>query len=376
MKTNTNISLQDVFFFFILIALSIAFFNILKPFISDIFLALILVILFKRPFRWFKRKLKDNSKKAAGLTTIMVIVVIVIPLLFIGLIVANEFGENYTKIKNQWPAIKKEITEEKIKEKFSDIPYLNNYVNEIQIEDIEKKLDTFVSTATEWAVVVIEKTFSGLTYTIIHVFIMLFLLYFMFADGDKLLVRLQYLIPLKDEDEVELMYNIEKVTDGIVINSFMLGIIEGTYGGILFAVLGIPSPVFWGILMVGLSIIPLLGTNSVLIPAVLIHFLIGDNTTALILLTAGSGVVLLNQNIIRPRLDANKSGMHTAIALIASLGGLIWMGVIGFLAGPLLTALFIVVWNQYGKKYKTRLEIMNKGEDRENSFFYDDILDD
>ncbi len=359
---KTNISLQDIFFFLILIALSIAFYHILEPFIGDTFLALILVILFKRPFRWLTKKLK-NKRKAAGITTIIVIFTIVIPLIFIGLVVANEAGENFTKIKKQWPEIKKQITEEKIKEKFADIPYVNKYVNEIKIEDVEKKLDQFVSTATEWAIVVIEKTFSGVTYSIIHIFIVLFLLYFMFADGDLLLTRLQYLIPLKDEDEVELMYNIEKVTDGIVINSFMLGAIEGTYGGILFALLGIPSPVFWGILMVGLSIIPLLGTNSVLIPAVIIHFIIGDNTTALILLTAGSGVVLINQNIIRPRLDANKSGMHTAIALIASLGGLIWMGVIGFLAGPLITALFIVIWNQYGKKYQKRLEIMNKGEE-------------
>jgi len=362
---KTNLSLQDVFFFLILIALSIAFYHILEPFIGDAFLALILVILFKRPFRWLKKKFKGNKKKAAGITTILVVVVIVIPLLFIGLIVANEAGENFTKIKNEWPEIKKEITEEKIKDKFANIPYVNKYVNEIELEDIEQKLDQFVSTATEWAIVVIEKTFSGVTYTIIHIFIILFLLYFMFADGDVLLTRLQYLIPLKDEDEVELMYNIEKVTDGIVINSFMLGAIEGTYGGILFALLGIPSPVFWGILMVGLSIIPLLGTNSILIPAVILFFIIGDTTTALILLIAGSGVVLINQNLIRPKLDANKSGMHTAIALIASLGGLVWMGVIGFLAGPLITALFIVIWNQYGKKYQKRLEIMNKGEDFE-----------
>jgi len=365
---KTNITLQDVFFFIILIALSVAFYHILEPFIGDAFLALILVILFKRPFRWLTKKFKGNKKRAAGITTILVVFVIVIPLLFIGLIVANEAGENFTKIKKQWPEIKKEITEEKIKDKFANIPYVNKYVNNIELEDIEKKIDKFVSTATEWAIIVIEKTFSGVTYTIIHIFIILFLLYFMFADGDILLSRLQYLIPLKDEDENELMYNIEKVTDGIVINSFMLGAIEGTYGGILFALLGIPSPVFWGIIMAALSIIPLLGTNSILIPAVIIHFMIGDTTTALILLFAGSGVVLINQNLIRPRLDANKSGMHTAIALIASLGGLIWMGVIGFLAGPLITALFIVIWNQFGKKYQKRLEIMNKGDE------LDDVL--
>ncbi len=361
MQNKLNFSLQEIFFFLILIALSVAFYNILLPFIGDAFLALVLVILFKKPFRWLRKKFKDNTRKAAALTTILVFFTIVIPLLFIGFIVANEAGENYTKIKNQWPDIKEQLTEETIKERFSDIPYLGDYVNKMEFSDFESKLDEIVATATEWAVIIVEKTFTGLTYTLIHVFILLFLLYFMFADGDKLLVRLQYLIPLKDEDEQELMNNIEKVTDGIVINSFMLGMIEGTYGGILFAILGIPSPVFWGIMMAGLSIIPLLGTNSIMIPAVIVHLLLGDYTTAFILLGAGSGVILINQNLIRPKLDADKSGMHTALALIASLGGLLWLGIIGFLAGPLLTALFLMIWDQYGKKYKDNLEELNKG---------------
>lgn len=363
MKTKFDFSLQDIFFFLILISLTIAFYHILEPFIGDAFLALILVILFKRPFRWLRKKLKNNSRKAAGLTTLMVVVVIVIPVMFIGLIVANEVGDNYSKLKEQWPSIKENLTEEKIKDQFSGIPYVSNYVNDIKWEDVEERADEIVATLTEFAVSILQSTFTGLAYSIIHIFIILFLLYFMFADGDILLKRLQYLVPLKDEDERELMFNIEKVTDGIVINSFMLGIIEGTYGGILFALIGVPSPVFWGIIMAGLSIIPLVGTNSILVPAAIIYFLIGDYATGAIILGAGSGVVLINQNLIRPRLDADRSGMHTAMALIASLGGLIWLGIIGFLAGPLLTGLFIVIWNQYGVKYKDKLEILNKGEE-------------
>ncbi|MCD4792061.1 MAG: AI-2E family transporter [Bacteroidales bacterium] len=363
MKNKFNFSLQDIFFFLILISLTIAFYNILKPFIGDAFLSLMLVILFKKPFRWLRKKFKDNTKKAAGVTTVMVVVVIVIPVMFIGLIVANEVGDNYSKLEDQWPAIKEQLTEEKIKDQFSGIPYVEDYVNDVKWEDVEKKVDEIIGTLTEFAVSLLQRTFTGLAYFIIHVFIILFLLYFMFADGDYLIKRLQYLIPLKDKDEDEMMFNIEKVTDGIVINSFLLGIIEGTYGGILFAILGVPSPVFWGILMAGLSIIPLVGTNSILVPAAIIHFLIGDYVTGAIILGAGTGVVLINQNLIRPKLDAKKSGMHTAMALIASLGGLMWLGVIGFLAGPLLTAMFLVIWDQYGKKYKEKLEILNKGEE-------------
>ena len=356
-------NLQDIFFFLILIVITIAFYNILKPFIGDAFLALILVILFKRPFRWFKKKFKNNRRRAAGVTTVLIVIVIVIPLMFIGLVIANEAGDNYTKIKEQWPDIKKELTEKKLKAHFKDIPYVNKYVEKIKIENIEKKVDDFVGTATEWAVSLLQSTFAGLTYMLIHTFFVIFLLFFMLADGDKLLKKLQYLIPMKDSDEKTLMDNIEKVTDGIVINSFLLGAIEGTYGGLLFAAAGVPSPVFWGIIMTFLSIIPIVGTNSIMVPAWIIYFLIGDYTTGLILMIAGTGAVLVNQNLIRPRLDADKSGMHTAMALIASLGGLLWLGIIGFLAGPLLTALFIVMWDLYGKKYNKELIILNKGDD-------------
>ncbi len=358
-----NLSLQDIFFFLILIVLTIAFYNILEPFIGDAFLALILVILFKRPFRWLRKKFKNNTKRAAGITTFLVVIVIVIPIMLVGLVIANEAGENYSKIKNQWPDIKKELSETNIKARFKDVPYINKYVERIKFEDLEKKLDDFIGTATGWTVSLLQNTFTGLTYMLIHTFFMLFILYFLFADGDILLKRLQYLIPLQDSDEQTLIDNIEKVTDGIVFNSFLLGAIEGTYGGILFYLVGVPSPVFWGIVMVALSIIPIVGTNSIMVPAVIIYFLIGNYTTGTLLLIFGVGAVLVNQNLIRPRLDANRSGMHTAMALIASLGGLLWLGVIGFLAGPILTALFIVMWDLYGKKYNKDLVIMNKGDD-------------
>jgi len=362
MKNRLNPTLQDIFFFFVLILLTIAFFHIFKPFIGDAFLALILVILFKRPFRWFRKKFKDNTRKAAGVTLALVVFVIIIPVSLVGLIIANEVGQNYTKLEEQWPAIKEELTEEKIKAQFDGIPYIEDYVQNIQWEDIEKKMDEIVATLTDFAVQLLQNTFKGFVYFIIHVFFLLFLLYFMFADGDHLIKRLQYLIPLKDEDEQELMANMEKVTDGIVINSFMLGVIEGIYGGVLFAILGVPSPAFWGVIMAGLSIIPLVGTNTVMVPAAIVHFLIGDYTTGGLLLGLGTGVILINQNLIRPKLDAKRSGMHTAMALIASLGGLIWLGVIGFLAGPLLTGLFIVIWDQFGKKYQANLESLNKGD--------------
>jgi len=362
MKFKSGITLQEIFFFLLLISLTVAFFNIISPFFSDIFLTIVLVILFKKPYAFFKRKFKGRRKLAATTTILLVILLIVIPLFFIGLLITNEATQAFDLIQKEWPALQAQIISGDLQDKFKDIPFVGEEIAVLNIEDYQVKINEGIATVTQTTLAFIQSTFAGLLYMFVHTFVILFLMYFMLIDGKTLIKRLQYLIPLSDEHERELFTNVEKVTDAIVFNSFMLGIIEGTFGGLLFAALGIHSPVFWGFIMVFLSVIPLLGTNTILVPVAIFYFIIGSYTTGIIILVVGSGAVIINQNIIRPRLDGNKSGMHTAIVFLASLGGLLWMGIIGFLAGPLLMALFLAVWNQYGEKYKMDLEEFNKGD--------------
>ena len=364
-KTKISLSLQEIFFFLILILLSIGFYNVIKPLFIDIFLTIILVILFNRPHRFFLKKLKNKRHLAATATLLMTILIIVIPLLFVGFMLSQEVTHNYELMKDEWPKLQEQFSQENIQAYADKHPLLNEYFGEINFDAIGNKLNEFLGTATEYSVQLIQQTFTGLTMMILHVFVILFLMYFMLADGKDLLARIQYLIPLADADEKELFQNITKVTDAIVINTFMLGALEGIYGGLLFAILGIPSPVFWGFIMTILSIIPLVGTNSIMAPMGIIQLLLGNYTEGIIILTLGTGLVLINQNIVRPRLDGNKSGMHTAIVFLGTLGGLMWMGIIGFLAGPLITGLFITIWNQFGKKYKTKLETYNLHDEAE-----------
>lgn len=86
----------------------------------------------------------------------------------------------------------------------------------------------------------------------------------------------------------------------------------------------------------------------------------GNIATGIIILAVGAGAIIINQNIIRPRIDGSKSGIHPAIMFIASMGGLITMGIVGFLVGPMLAGLFAVIWNLFGKRYQVKLEAFNK----------------
>ncbi len=360
MRNNFNITLQEIFFFLILILLSVAFYNMIAPFIVDLFLTVVLVILFKRPHAFFDRKFKKRKSVAALLTVFFVAFAIMLPIFLVGVMVSREASVDYDILMKKWPEIEQNITQENIQKYIHKYPFLENQIQNLKIEDFKEKINDLIGKVSSFSLQLVQNTFMNLTMLLLHSFVVLFLMYYILLDGRRLLERLQFLVPLNDEDEKEMIGNLEKVTDAIVFNSFLFGVIEGTYGGILFAVLGIPSPVFFGIMMAVLSIIPLVGSNTILLPTAILQFAFGNTTTGILVLVLGVGAVLINQNIIRPRMDGKKSGMHPAIAFLASMGGLIWLGFVGFLAGPLIAALFITVWNQFGKRYEDTLNHFNK----------------
>jgi predicted PurR-regulated permease PerM len=354
-----SLNLQEVFFFLILIIVSLGFLQVIGPFILDIFMAFILAILFKKPMYFFVKRYKDNNPKAATLTLVLVLFVIVIPLTFIGVMVSREVGSTYLAFTHNWPNIQEYI--KAIPERASNMPYVERIIDELDWNEIAKGLNKLMTTIAGFVFSLIQQTFINVGVIFIHFFIVMFLLYYLLADGKKLVVTIQYLLPLKDSDEREMFNKMEQVTDALIINTFMIGMIEGSFGGILFALLGISSPFFWGTVMVFLSIIPLVGANSILVPMAIFQFIIGNFWTGMIIMIVGVGAILVNQNIIRPRLDGHKSGMHPAVMFLASMGGLVWLGIIGFLVGPMLTALFMVLWHQFGVRYANTLEEFNKG---------------
>jgi len=357
-KSAMKLDLQDIFFFFLLILITIGFFSIIQPFLVDIFLTIVLAILFKKPFAFLFKRFKGNKKRAALFTILLVILVIVIPISIIAIMITKELGQGYSLLTNNWTDIKYYI--DHIPDQLSTNPTIKNAIDHIDWDKVADSTTTALSTITQFVLNMVQKTFINVGLMFFHLFIIMFLLYYLFIDSDALVERIQYLIPLKDSEERMLFAKLEQVTDGIVFNSLLIGVIEGSFGGILFAILGIHSPFFWGMMMTFLSIIPIVGANSIIVPMAIYQIAIGNIVAGLIILIVGAGAITINQNIIRPRLDGNKSGMHPAIMFMASMGGLIIFGIVGFIAGPIITGLFLVMWDFFGKRYKKSLENFNQ----------------
>ena len=193
---------------------------------------------------------------------------------------------------------------------------------------------------------------TGTVQFLFMLMIMLYSMYFFLIDGGKLLDRILYYLPLEDEEERRLLDKFSSVTRATLKGTAVIGVLQGGLAGLAFAVVGIPSALFWGTLMVVLSIIPGIGTGLIWVPAAVI-LIAGGSLAKGIGLAMFCGLVVGSiDNVLRPRLVGKDTQMPDLLILLGTLGGIMMFGVLGLILGPIVAALFVTVWEMYGVVFK------------------------
>ena len=103
--------------------------------------------------------------------------------------------------------------------------------------------------------------------------------------------------------------------------------------------------------MVLVSVLPLLGINAVVVPAGVVVIIMGDVGRGIGLIAVGVTGAMVSQNLLRPKLVGDRSGLHPALVLVATLGGLAWLGLVGFVIGPMLATLATIAWKQFASSH-------------------------
>ena len=132
----------------------------------------------------------------------------------------------------------------------------------------------------------------------------------------------------------------------------VIGILQGGLAGLAFAVVGIPSAVFWGVIMILLSVLPGIGTALIWIPAGVILGTSGHWPQAIGLMVFCGIVVGSLDNVLRPKLVGKDTQMHELLIFFGTLGGIMMFGFVGFIIGPIVAALFTTIWDIYGIAFK------------------------
>jgi predicted PurR-regulated permease PerM len=190
---------------------------------------------------------------------------------------------------------------------------------------------------------------SGFVYVLVQAAIALFILFFLYRDGDQALATVRRLSPLTSGETTRLLKRIGDTIHATIAGIVVVAIVQGTLGGIMFAILGLPAPVLLGTAMVVMAMVPYLGTFIIWGPAAIILAVNGQWEKALVLVAWGILAIGLIDNLLYPILVGNRLRQHTVIAFLSILGGLAVFGATGIVLGPVIVALtffLLEVWRR------------------------------
>ncbi len=357
MKNGVGFSIVNSFFLVVLVGLTLAFYQIVAPFLLTLFVATVLAAVLYRPFCWLNRHLPGPRSMAAALTLIGFIVLLTVPVLLIGLMVYAEVVGGYTFISENWTDITGQLEAVQILPWLESLPYVGELIASADLEQFQigEVIRNIASASSDFVINATQQSFANIANAVLNMLIMLILVFFFLLDGPRLVAKIRHILPLSTSEIDRITASARNIISSTLLTTFGLGFIEGAIGTVLFASFGLPSPFLWGLIMVIFSIIPMIGANGILTPAGIILIVSGSPVRGIVLIVLATGTTFVTQNLIRPAILGERGGMHPALVLISTLGGLAWLGLVGFLIGPLIAALFVVIWTEFTIRFRRDL---------------------
>ncbi|MFT5702527.1 MAG: putative PurR-regulated permease PerM [Desulforhopalus sp.] len=192
---------------------------------------------------------------------------------------------------------------------------------------------------------------------LLNLFIMLYAMYFFLLSGRSLTEKIFSYVPLTRQDKDKMVEVGLSVSRATIKGTLIIGIIQGTLGGLGFYFAGVGSSVFWAAVMAVLSVLPGIGAMLVWGPAVIYLFMTGHMVEGGGLLVWCAVVVGTVDNLLRPILVGRDSQMPDLLILLSTLGGIALFGASGLVLGPILAALFLTVLTIYSEVFAEWLKL-------------------
>ena len=348
------------FLAFVLLATG-AFFWVIRPFFSPLFWAAVFALLFRRMHSYLLRVFRGRRAAAALVATMATVVFVVLPVAAVltaltrqGLLLYQGLASGEISVQGPIDLIERWLPPVAgLLERYGvDAEQLR-----VSVQEVAARITGSVA---GWALtagqnVLLIALLSGL---------MLYLLFFFFRDGDAIVESVMRVLPLGEDRKQRLLRKFAEVARATVKGTLIIAVVQGVLGALLFAVAGIRTAVFWGAVMAVLSLLPAVGAGLVWLPAGIILLAGGHVWQGLLVVLGGVFVIGLVDNVLRPIVVGRDTRTPDYLILLSTLGGIAAFGMAGFIAGPVIAALFLVVWDMFGEEYagKTLLAEPSRAE--------------
>lgn len=336
--------LEDRFFLGFIAVATAAMAWIAMPFFGAILWALVAAIVFKPVHRRLASMMPRRHTTPALITLILLIAIVIIPAVMLGSLLIDQAISIYNSIETRQLDLIKLMRD--VQNGLPD--WMQDALSRISPKDVAALQGRLASTLTDAVKLGAGQAVSvgqGALSFVMQLGIMLYLAFFLIRDGDLLTRKISLRLPLDRHKRRDLFNKFTTVIRATVKGSFVVAIVQGALGGIIFAVLGINAALLWGVIMGMFSLVPAIGTGIVWLPVSIYLLATGQQWQAFVL--AGFGVLVIGMvdNVLRPILVGKDTRMPDWVVLIATLGGLSVFGMNGVVVGPVIAAMFIAAWD-------------------------------
>ena len=345
--------LSRYFFIAALIGTTIVFFRMVQVFLVPILLAAVFATLFYPLFQLLVKRFRGRKTLAAFVTCFILLLVLIVPLYAVAHMVVVEAGTFYETAQRQLTAYMEKGPQ-------GPVAWVRNlpFLRDMGLEriDWQSTVRNVVSSAASFLGTVINKTSRGALQVVVTLFMTLFTMFYFFRDGKDLLRRVRFLIPLDREYKEAIGKRFSSVARATVKGTLLIAIVQGTLSGLTLWAFGVGSPILWGVVATLLSIIPLVGAWLVLYPAAIVQIATGHLWQGIGILAVTMLLLVNVDNLMRPRLVGQETGMHDLMVFFSTLGGITMFGPMGFIIGPMIAALFLSLLDIYSEEFRDSLD--------------------
>ncbi|MBK9778298.1 MAG: AI-2E family transporter [bacterium] len=336
-----------LFLIALVIGISVLFFKMIRSFVMALIIAGIFASLAQPLYRRTTKLLRGRRRAAAIVVLVVVVLVVLLPLAgLLGLVTAEAINVGETAV----PWVQDKLNNPYQMEMWlRALPFYERI--EPYRDDIMMRAGQAVDFASRLLINSLSAATSGTLNFLFMLGVMLYAMYFFLEGGGRLVDRILFYLPLDDAEERLLLDRFRSVARATLKGTAVIGLLQGTLAGIAFAVAGVPSAAFWGALMVALSVVPGIGIGLVWVPASIVLVAGGHTLEGVLLALFCGGVVGSIDNVLRPRLVGKDTKLPDLLILLSTIGGISMFGMLGLIVGPILAALFVTVWEIYGRVF-------------------------
>lgn len=305
----------------------------LRPFIAVLEWAVVLVIVFYPVHKRLAKKIKRRGLSAL-LSSLLVIVILVLPLIFLTMALTNELAGAARNLPAQVAQLLDPETPVTGK--------VSKWIHDHVAVDAARSQEFVVEQLKTAGAILLGQSLGlvgNILSAIVRAFFVIITMYYLFRDGDKIVRALPGALPLNNNQSEAIIARTSQVVSASVYGVVTIAMLQGMLAGLAFWLLGVPSPILWAVVLAFVCMIPIAGSFFVWLPASIYLMMTGHWTKAILLILWGALVISTIDNFLRPKLIKNQTKLHELFVFFSVLGGMSVFGLLGIVLGPVVLAI-------------------------------------